>query len=118
MHKLKKQIFSWFTDKRQVTFMTVPHGGKSVKQMVVPIWGIRWLAIFLIVIIAFGAGCYYNYRVISNKYDANQIELNQLRAINTDQKVQIDKLNGNVNQLKEKFSKLEETDKRVKQLID
>lgn len=118
MITMKQKIMAWLTDKRRVTYMAIPHNGGTCKQMAIPVWGVRLMAITLVVLTVTAWALYANYRLLSNKYDATVIEVETLRVINVEQATQIEKINATTTDIHKKLDKLSETDKKVQQLIN
>ena len=109
-------------DKREYTLMIVPHHGKSVFRIAVPIQMVKAVAVLcgVLVTVAAASYCstYFNYRHVTNVAMAERTELEQLRTINNRQAQQIEQLAQATAVLQEDMSKLNQLDSELRRLVN
>ena len=109
-------------DRREYTLMIVPHHGKSVLRLTVPIQLIKAaaavLGIFCAVMVGAYFNTYFNYREVAHAASAERSELEQLRTVNARQAQQIDELAQATAVLQEDMTRLNQLDSELRRLVN
>ncbi|HWR39221.1 MAG TPA: M23 family metallopeptidase [Patescibacteria group bacterium] len=109
-------------DTREYTLMVVPHHGKSVVKVTVPIQQIKAAAIALGIVFAVMVGSYcstyFSYRQVTDVASAERSELEQLRSVNVRQAQQIENLAQATAVLQDDMTKLNQLDGELRRLVN
>ncbi len=93
MIHLKKAIVK--NKKNYTTMMFIPESQSEVRSFRMPVWFPRFVTISLILLVAASAACFSLLSSLKLQYDISRKEIGQLTAINSSQKVEIEKLQKN-----------------------
>lgn len=105
-------------DKREYTLMIVPHQGKAVFGIKVPIKAVKYGAAILCVIMLLFVGSFVNYRYTVNTASAEKIELSRLKQVNTAQAQQIEKLAKDTANLQQDMNRLDQLDGEIRRVLN
>lgn len=106
------------TDKREYTFMIVPHQGKAVFGIKIPIRAIKYGATILCVMVLLLAGTIVNYRHTVTDASVDKMELARLKQINTTQAQQIEKLAKDTADLQQDMNRLDQLDVEIRRVLN
>ena len=106
------------TDKREYTLMIVPHQGKAVFGMKVPIRAVKYGISFVCIIMLLLIGSFVNYRYTVHTASAEQVELNRLRQVNSSQAQQIEKLAKETAELQQDMTRLNQLDGDIRRVLN
>lgn len=103
-------------DKREYTIKIIPHQGETVRSIRLPIRTIKYAVATLCTGAALfvGAFCYSTYNISLVQKD--QLELDELRQVNTLQQTQILQLSKKASTLQEDMNKLNELEAEIRQI--
>lgn len=107
-----------FFKKFDITYVKVAEDDGVVGKILIPVKAAKLIAAIILVLIIATSALYVNLRYITAQNDVNMQELTQLRDINETQRLQIDTLKVNLNDVNSKVKKLEETDKKIQNLLN
>jgi len=102
--------------KNYTTLMFIPESQSDVRSFRMPVWFPGFVTISIILLVVASAACFSLLSSLKLQYDISRKEIGQLTAINSSQKVEIEKLQKNsleVQQQLEENSKLLEDLKRA-----
>lgn len=105
-------------DRREYTFMVVPHHGKSVISVRLPIkaikYGIGALSVAALVL----GGMFINYRYTVTSANAEKAELEKLRQVNSFQVKQIEQLAQATTALQDDMVRLNKLDTEIRRMLN
>ena len=105
-------------DRREYTFMMVPHHGKSVMSIRIPIQIIKYgMGIFSVAALLLG-GMFINYRYTVASANAEKAELEKLRQVNSFQVKQIEQLAQTTTALQEDMVRLNKLDAEIRRMLN
>lgn len=107
-----------FFKKFDIAYIKVAEDNGTVGKILMPVRAAKVIAGIIIVLAIATSVLYVNLRYITVQNDVNMQELTQLRDINEQQRSQIDGLKANLNDVNSKVKKLEDTDKKIKNLLN
>jgi murein DD-endopeptidase MepM/ murein hydrolase activator NlpD len=103
--------------KSYATFMFIPESQSDVKSYRMPVWFPKFVTVSIILLIVASTACFSILSSLKLQYDISKKEIGQLTAINSSQKVEIEKLQKNSaeiqKQLAENSKILEDVKKAV-----
>lgn len=102
--------------KNYATFMFVPESQSDVRSFRIPVWFPRFVTISIVLLVIASAACFSILSSLRLQYDMSRKEIKELTAINSSQKVEIEKLQKNSAEIQkqlEENSKLLEDVKRA-----
>ena len=105
-------------DRRQYTFMIVPHHGQAVHSLRIPIQAIKWSGIMLLAGIIFVAGVFLNYHVAAQAAQMEKAELNKLRQVNGTQASQLEQLAAATAVLQEDMKRVNSLDAELRRMVN
>lgn len=105
-------------DKREYTFMIVPHQGQTVFSYRIPIKAIKYAAGIAAAVVLLTGGLFINYRHTVNTASAEKSELDQLRQINSFQVKQIEELAKTTTSLQEDMTRLNKLDAEIRRMLN
>lgn len=105
-------------DKREYTFMVVPHHGKSVFSARIPIKAIKYGVGILSVVVLIMGGLFINYRYTVNSANAEKAELDKLRQENSFQVKQIEQLAKATTVLQDDIVRLNKLDAEIRRMLN
>jgi murein DD-endopeptidase MepM/ murein hydrolase activator NlpD len=105
-------------DRREYTFMFVPHHGKNVISLRVPIKVLKYSAIALCTLLVFTVGTILNYRYAASVASAEKAELQRLRQVNETQHGQIEQLAKATTVLQEDMNRLNKLDAELRRMVN
>ncbi|SDE77690.1 peptidoglycan DD-metalloendopeptidase family protein [Sporomusa acidovorans] len=105
-------------DKREYTFMIVPHHGKSVFSIRIPIKTIKYTAATLGICLAILSGTMINYRYQANLTNQEKYELNQLREVNSKQHAELEELAKETADLQQDMNRLNQLDADLRRMVN
>ena len=105
-------------DKRKYTLMIVPHHGKSVFSINIPIKTVKYAAITLGICLTILSGTMLNYRYQANTATQEKQELNQLRAVNNKQHVELEELAKATADLQQDMNRLNQLDTDLRRIVN
>jgi murein DD-endopeptidase MepM/ murein hydrolase activator NlpD len=115
MIHLKKALVK--NRKSYATFMFIPESQSDVKSYRMPVWFPKFVTVSIILLIVASTACFSILSSLKLQYDISKKEIGQLTAINSSQKVEIEKLQKNSaeiqKQLAENSKILEDVKKAV-----
>jgi murein DD-endopeptidase MepM/ murein hydrolase activator NlpD len=98
--------------------MIVPHQGKAVFGIKIPIKAIKCGAVFICIALVLLIGTFVNYRYTVNTASVEQIELNRLRQVNSVQAEQIEKLAKETAALQQDMNRLDQLDIEIRRVLN
>lgn len=104
-------------DRREYTLMFVPHHGKSIRSVRIPIKALKFAAAALGLFIVLAAGTFIHYRYTVNVANTEKAELEHLRQVNAYQGKQIEHLAKATATLQEDMSRLNQLDAEIRRLV-
>ena len=115
MIHLKKALVK--NKKNYATFMFIPESQSDVKSYRMPVWFPKFATISIVLLVIASAACFSILSTLRSQYDISKKAIGQLTAINSSQKVEIEKLQKNSEevqkQLEENSRILEDVKKAV-----
>jgi len=105
-------------DRREYTLMFVPHHGKSVVSLRIPVAALKYLAAVLSVLLVLAIGTFVSYWNAVNVASAEKAELRQLRQVNATQNGQIEQLAKDTATLQEDMNRLNRLDADLRRLVN
>jgi murein DD-endopeptidase MepM/ murein hydrolase activator NlpD len=105
-------------DRREYTLMFVPHHGRKVFSLRIPIKAIKFSAIAVVVLILITAGTFVNYKHAVSEASADKVELERLRKVNATQQTQIDQLAKATAVLQEDMTRLNKLDADLRRIVN
>lgn len=106
------------SDRREYTLMFVPHHGKNVVSLRLPIKALKYMAATLSVLLVLTIGTFVNYRYKVNAASAEKAELERLRVVNATQNNQIEQLAKSTAVLQEDMNRLNRLDAELRRLVN
>jgi murein DD-endopeptidase MepM/ murein hydrolase activator NlpD len=111
-HKAKRP------DRREYTLMVVPHHGKHVVSLRIPIRGLKYSAAALCVLLVLTIGTFVSYRNAVNVANVEKVELEQLRQMNATQNNQLEQLAKATAVLQEDMTRLNRLDADLRRMVN
>lgn len=111
-------VQSFRQDKREYTLMFVPHHGRNVVKLRLPIKALKITSAILCILMVVAAGVFFNFQQILNVANAEKAELSRLRQINANQSVQIEQLAKATAGLQEDMNRLNKLDADLRRLVN
>lgn len=105
-------------DRREYTFMVVPHHGKSVISVRLPIKAIKYGVGALSAVMLLVGGMFINYRYTVASANAEKAELDKLRQVNSFQVKQIEQLAQATTALQEDMVRLNKLDAEIRRMVN
>ena len=105
-------------DRREYTFMVVPHHGQSVFSMRIPIKALKYGAGILSVVALIMGGLFINYQYAVSSANAEKAELEKLRQVNSFQVKQIEQLAKATTALQEDMVRLNKLDAEIRRMLN
>ncbi|XEQ95217.1 hypothetical protein SCACP_41290 [Sporomusa carbonis] len=105
-------------DRREYTLMIVPHHGKAVFSVRIPIKTVKYAAATLGICLAILSGTMLNYRHQANVATQEKLELTQLREENSKQHVQLEELAKMTAKLQADMNRLNQLDAELRHLVN
>ncbi len=105
-------------DRREYTLMVVPHHGKSVFSIRIPIKTVKYTAIALGICLTILTGTILNYRHQVNVAAAERQELTQLREVNSKQGNQLEELAKATADLQQDMNRLNQLDSDLRRMVN
>lgn len=105
-------------DRREYTFMFVPHHGKNVMSLRIPIKALKVTAAALGVLLVITVGTFVNYRHTVSVANAERAELEKLRQVNAVQNKQIEQLAKATAVLQDDIGRLNKLDAEIRRLVN
>jgi len=105
-------------DRREYTLMIVPHHGKAVFSIRIPIKTVKYTAIALGVCLTIISGTMLNYRYQANVATKDKYELNQLREVNYTQQGQLEELAKTTAELQQNMKRLNQLDSDLRRIVN
>lgn len=105
-------------DRREYTFMVVPHHGKSVISVRLPIKAIKYGVGALSIAMLLVGGMFINYRYTVTNANAEKAELEKLRQVNNFQVKQIEQLAKATTVLQEDMVRLNKLDAEIRRMLN
>jgi murein DD-endopeptidase MepM/ murein hydrolase activator NlpD len=105
-------------DRREYTLMFVPHHGKHVVSLRIPIRGLKYTAAALCVLLVLTIGTFVNYRHAVNVANVEKVELEKLRQVNATQNTQLEQLAKATASLQEDMTRLNRLDADLRRMIN
>jgi murein DD-endopeptidase MepM/ murein hydrolase activator NlpD len=90
MINLKKALVK--SKKNYATFMFIPEGQSNVKSYRMPVWFPRFVTVSIILIVLASTTCFSILYSLNIQYENSMAQIGKLTAINSSQKVEIEKL--------------------------
>jgi len=104
-------------DRREYTLMIVPHHGKSVFSIRIPMKYVKYTAVTLGICLTILSGTMLNYRYQANLAAQEKQELNQLRAVNDKQHVELQELSKATEDLQQDMNRLNQLDSDLRRIV-
>ena len=104
-------------DRREYTLMIVPHHGKSVFSIRIPMKYVKYTAVTLGIFLTILSGTMLNYRYQANLAAQEKQELNQLRAVNDKQHVELQELSKATEDLQQDMNRLNQLDSDLRRIV-
>lgn len=105
-------------DRREYTLMIVPHHGKSVLSIRIPMKFIKYTAVTLGICLAILSGTMLNYRYQANIAAQEKNELDQLRIVSSKQQVELQELSKATADLQQDMNRLNQLDKDLRHIVN
>lgn len=105
-------------DKREYTLMIVPHHGKSVFRLRIPIKTVKYAAVTLCICLTILSGTLLNYRHQANIAQEEKLELVQLREVNSKQEVELENLAKATAELQDNMNRLNQLDSDLRRMVN
>lgn len=105
-------------DRREYTLMFVPHHGKNVLSLRIPIKALKFTAAALGMLLVLSIGTFVHYRHTVNVATTEKAELERLREVNVAQNKQIEQLAKSTAVLQEDMSRLNKLDAEIRRLVN
>lgn len=105
-------------DRREYTLMFVPHHGRNVVSLRIPIRMLKFLAAALCVLLVATIGTFLNYRHAIGVAAVEKTELEQLRQVNATQDNQLDQLAKATASLQEDMNRLNKLDSDLRRIVN
>lgn len=105
-------------DRREYTLMFVPHHGRNVMRVRIPVKALKVTAAALGLLMVLSVGTFIHYRHTVNVATREKTELEQLREINVAQNKQIEQLAQATAVLQEDMSRLNKLDAEIRRLVN
>lgn len=105
-------------DRREYTFMIVPHDGQAVRRIRIPIKAVKYTAAFICVIVTVLAGMWINYSVTVARAQAEKSELETLRQTNGDQSQKIEQISKATAALQQDLDRLNVLDAEIRRIAN
>ncbi|CQR70024.1 Murein hydrolase activator EnvC precursor [Sporomusa ovata DSM 2662] len=104
-------------DRREYTLMIVPHHGKSVFSIRIPMKYVKYTAVTLGICLTILSGTMLNYRYQANISAQEKQELNQLRVVNSKQQVELQELSKATADLQQDMNRLNQLDNDLRRIV-
>jgi len=105
-------------DRREYTLMFVPHHGKHVVSLRIPVRGLKYSAAALCLLLVLTIGTIVSYRHAVNVASVEKAELEQLRQVNATQSTQLDQLAQATSALQEDMSRINRLDADLRRMVN
>ncbi len=105
-------------DRREYTLMVVPHHGKHVVSLRIPIRMLKYSAVALCVVFVITIGTFFSYRNALQVASVEKVELEQLRQVNATQNNQLEQLSKATAVLQEDMSRLNKLDADLRRMVN
>lgn len=105
-------------DRREYTLMIVPHHGKDVFSIRIPIKAVKYAAVTLGVCLTIISGAMLSYRNQANIATQEKYELNQLREVNHTQLGQLEELAKATSELQQNMNRLNQLDSDLRRIVN
>ena len=105
-------------DRREYTVMVVPHHGRNVTSLRIPIAAVKYAAAALSVMLLLTVGTFFSYQHAADQAAAEKAELIKLRQINDTQKGQLEQLAKATESLQEDMNRLNKLDADLRRMIN
>lgn len=105
-------------DRREYTFMIVPHNGQAVRRIRIPIKAVKYSAYFVCILIVVFAGVWVNYHSTVARAQAERSELEYLRQTNGDQIQRIEQISKATAVLQQDLDRLNALDAEVRRMVN
>ncbi|MDR3589263.1 MAG: M23 family metallopeptidase [Negativicutes bacterium] len=105
-------------DRREYTLMFVPHHGRNVVSLRIPIRLLKYSAVALCVMLVLTIGTFVSYRTALSVANTEKIELEQLRQTNAVQNNQLDQLSKATAALQEDMTRLNKLDADLRRMVN
>jgi murein DD-endopeptidase MepM/ murein hydrolase activator NlpD len=90
MINLKKALVK--SKKNYATFMFIPEGQSNVKSYRMPVWFPKFVTVSIILLVLTSAACFSILYSLNIQYESSIAQIGELTAVNSSQKVEIEKL--------------------------
>ncbi|TWH46618.1 M23 family metallopeptidase [Sporomusa sp. KB1] len=104
-------------DRREYTLMIVPHHGKSVFSIRIPMKFVKYTAVTLGICLTILSGTMLNYRYQTNIAAQEKYELNQLRVVNSKQNAELQELSKATADLQQDMNRLNQLDNDLRRIV-
>lgn len=105
-------------DRREYTLMIVPHHGKSVFSIRIPIKTVKYAAVTLGICLTIISGTMLSYRNQATIATKDKFELNQLREVNYTQQGQLEELAKTTSELQQNMNRLNQLDSDLRRMVN
>lgn len=105
-------------DRREYTLMIVPHHGKSVFSIRIPIKTVKYAAVTLGICLTILSGTMLNYRHQANIATQDKVELAQLREVNSKNNVELEELAKATAELQDNMNRLNQLDNDLRRIVN
>ena len=105
-------------DRREYTLMIVPHHGKAVFSIRIPIKAVKYAAVTLGICLTIISGTMLSYRNQANIATQEKSELNQLREVNHTQLGQLEELAKATSELQQNMNRLNQLDSDLRHIVN
>lgn len=105
-------------DRREYTFMFVPHYGKKVFSLRIPIRVLQVTAVTVGVLLTVTVGAFVNYQHALSIAGAEKVELERLKQVNAAQSKQIEQLAKDTAGLQENLGRLNKLDADIRKIVN
>lgn len=112
---LKKALVK--NKKNYATFMFIPESKSDVKSYRMPIWFPKFVTISIILLVLASSACFSILSALKLKYESSIIQIGKLTAINNSQKVEIEKLQKNSQEVQKRLEENSRMLDEVKQAV-
>ncbi|HWQ30926.1 MAG TPA: peptidoglycan DD-metalloendopeptidase family protein [Negativicutes bacterium] len=103
--------------RNYATFMFIPESQSDVRSFRMPVWFPRFVTISIILLVIASAACFSILSSLRLQYDMSRREIRELTAINSSQKVEIQKLQKNSEEIQKQLEENSKTLEDVKKAV-
>lgn len=115
MIHLKKALVK--NKKSYATFMFIPESQSNVKSYRIPVWFPKFAAVSIILLVLTSAACFSALSSLRLQYEISKKEIGKLTAINSSQKVKIERLQKNSEEVQKQLEENSKMLDEVKQAV-